>query len=255
MFLEEIKVSVITPSFNDGLFIKETIQSILNQTHKNIEVIIVDDCSTDNTSAIIKSFQDPRIKVIRNAKNEGAAYSRNLAITLATGDYIAFLDGDDLWEKEKLTKQLQFMQANDYLFTYTKYSFISDKSNQIVGGPSKVTHKDFLRRNYVGCLTVMYKKSLFPDLQIPNDIYKRNDYALWLKLSERADCYLLDELLAKYRKGKLNSVSSEKKGKLFKFHRIMFQKLYGFGYFKAMMFSLRNALYYLFRKGKYIEKK
>jgi len=253
--IDNIKVSVITPTFNDELFIKETIESILNQTHKNVEVIVVDDCSTDNTINIINSFNDSRIKLIRNKTNQGAAYSRNLALSLASGEYIAFLDGDDLWKNDKLSKQLQFMLDNNYQFTYTKYSVIKDDEKYDVSGPKKISHKSFMRMNYVGCLTVVYKKSLYPDLQIPNDIYKRNDYALWLKLSEKADCYLLDEVLSKYRRRTANSISSGKKNKLLHFHRVMFQKLYGFSYFKASLLSLRNALYYLFRKRKYIKKK
>ena len=255
MLLDDIKVSVITPTFNDELFIKDTIESILSQTHKNVEVIVVDDCSTDNTLNIINSFNDSRIKLIRNTTNQGAAYSRNLAISKASGDYIAFLDGDDLWMKDKLSKQLQFMLENNYTFSYTKYSVMNGDHRFDVGGPHKISHKMFLKLNYVGCLTVVYKKAIYPDLQIPNDIYKRNDYALWLKLSEKADCYLFDEVLSVYRRRTSNSISSGKKNKLLYFHRVMFQKLYRFNFFKASLLSLRNALYYLFRKRKYIEKK
>ena len=256
MDIGNIKISVITPAFNDELFIKETIESVLNQSHKNLELIIVDDCSTDRTLAIAKSFNDSRIRIIQNDNNYGAAYSRNRALEVATGEYVAFLDADDLWKKNKLEKQIKFMIYNNYQFSYSKYSIILENDNNhiVVGGPNKITHKDFLRMNYVGCLTVIYRKNLFPDLRIPNDIYKRNDYALWLKLSERADCYLLDEVLAEYRRRTTDSISSGKKRKMLYYHRIMFQKLYGFGPFKSSFFSLRNAAYYIFKKGTYIEK-
>lgn len=247
---QNIKISVITPTFNDSDFIAETIQSILSQTYKNFELIIVDDCSTDSTKEIIKSFSDSRIVFLKNDKNMGAAFSRNLAISKSTGEYIAFLDGDDVWRPNKLEHQLNFMVKNNYLFSCTNYGIISEKGdydNKIITAPKIITHKKLLKTSYIGCLTAMYKKSIFPDLQIPDTIYKRNDYALWLRLTEKCDCYLFNETTAYYRK-RANSISSGNKGKLIKYHVSMFQKLYGFRKFKAILFSLRNVLYYFVRR-------
>ena len=256
MDLSNIKVSVITPTYNSEKFIKETLESIINQTHKNLEVLVVDDCSKDNTIEIVKSFNDSRIKLFQNEKNSGAAYSRNKALSEATGDYIAFLDGDDLWYKDKLEKQLTFMLDNNYVFCYTKYELIDENSNRlgiIYTGPKKVTHRKFLRIDYVGTSTVMYKREIYPDLCIPNDIYKRNDDALWLLLSKKSSCFLFPVLLSRYRKSN-NSISSGNKTKLFKYHVLLYKKLYGFSTTKSYFFAFRNVLFYFLKQIRYKSK-
>ena len=117
-------VSVITPAFNSGRFVAETISSVLSQTYQNWELIIVDDGSTDETVKIVKSFQekDNRIQLFENESNKGSAFSRNLALRNAKGKWIAFLDSDDVWHPEKLEKQIKFMTENNCLFSYTNYS-------------------------------------------------------------------------------------------------------------------------------------
>lgn len=256
MNINEIKVSVIMPSYNGEKFIKESVFSVLNQTHKNVELIVVDDCSSDSSYDLVKSIKDDRIFLYRNETNRGAAYSRNFAIAHATGDYIAFLDGDDIWKEDKLEKQLKFMTDNSYDFSYTNYEWINSNSEKlgiIRTGPKKVTNRMLRKSDYIGCLTVMYRRTIFPDLCIPNDIKKRNDYALWLLLSERADCYLLDEVLALYRRQD-KGLSSSKKADLFKYHIKLFKSLYGFKGFKAFLYSLRNVFYYYVRGAKYKKK-
>ena len=114
-------VSVIMPSYNTARFIGNSIKSVLNQTYTNWELIIVDDCSTDNTDEVVENFKDKRIKFFKNKKNYGAAFSRNRALKLAEGRWIAFLDSDDLWVNTKLEKQISFMKKNGYSFTYTDY--------------------------------------------------------------------------------------------------------------------------------------
>ena len=116
--MKEDLVSIIMPSYNTGKFIKETINSVLNQTYNNWELIIVDDCSTDDTEEIVNAIKDNRIKFLKNSTNSGAAISRNKAIKEAKGKWIAFLDSDDLWKSEKLTKQIKFMKENDILCVF-----------------------------------------------------------------------------------------------------------------------------------------
>ena len=249
----KFKVSVITPTHNDEKYISDTIESVLNQTHLNLELIIVDDASTDETVKIVESFDDKRIRLIRNTENKGAANARNIGISNATGDYIAFLDGDDLWLPQKLERQLEFMLFNHYDFTCTDYEEIDDKGNSLhsrITGPNKITHRKLLNVSYIGCLTVMYKRSVYTDLQIPEDIKKRNDYALWLKLSERVDCYFLHEILSKYRKRK-SSISSGSKFKLIKYHKHVFQSLYKMSSFKAFLCAIRNVFFYVFKHARY----
>lgn len=237
------------PSHNNEDCIKQTIFSVLNQTHKNFEIIVVDDASTDNTVSVIKSINDKRIKLYINERNSGAAFSRNFALSKCSGDYIAFLDGDDLWSKEKLEKHLSFMILNNISFSYTNYYVLDDASKRITfecSGPKIVSHRKFVNLDYVGCLTVMYRKVIYPDLSIPNDIYKRNDYALWLKLSEKSKCYLLDDTLAIYRK-RSAGISSGSKFKLIKYHKIVFEKLYGYSSFRSFLCALRNVFFYIFK--------
>ena len=119
--MKEELVSIIMPSYNTGKFIQETIDSVINQTYDNWELIIVDDCSSDNTDEIVKSIKDDRIFYLKNKKNSGAAVSRNKALKMAKGKWIAFLDSDDLWKKDKLEKQIKFMKNNNYHFSYTNY--------------------------------------------------------------------------------------------------------------------------------------
>lgn len=242
---------------NDANFISETINSVLNQTYTNFELLLIDDASSDNTTQIVQGFlNDKRIKLLRNEKNRGAAFSRNLGLKKATGEYIAFLDGDDLWNPTKLEKQLNFMIQNNYLFSCTYYEIIDETSKFIgkcVTCPSKITHKMFMRSCYIGCLTAMYKKEIYENLQIPDTILKRNDYALWLKISENADCFCLNECLAMYRK-RANSISATSKRKLFSHHVFLFQTLYGFSKVKSLFYAIVNTIYYLFRKKKYVKR-
>ena len=247
-----MKVSVITPTHNCSKFIEATIRSVLCQTIQDFEIIVIDDCSNDNTVEIIRSLNDSRIKIFINDKNMGSAFSRNVGLRHASGTYIAFLDGDDLWFPEKLEKQISFMEKNNYSFTYTNYEEIDKDGNKLnifLTGPRKVSHKLFMRVCYVGCLTVMYKRELFPDLQIPNDIYKRSDYALWLRISERADCFLLNEVLASYRKNV--GISSGKKAKLLKYHKDVFSKILNSNPFMSWIFAVRNVFFYILKKIRY----
>lgn len=216
-------VSIIMPSWNTGNFIAESIQSVINQTYKNWELIIVDDCSTDNTDEVVKSFKDKRIRYLKNEKNSGAAITRNRAISEAKGEWIAFLDSDDLWLDEKLEKQLKFMGEHGYVFSYHDYVKIDEASqplNIYVTGPKVVTKKKMYNYGYPGCLTFMYSAKAMGLIQI-KDIKKNNDYAILLKLCKKANCYLLAENLAQYRIRK-KSISHDKITKKVKSHYDLF---------------------------------
>jgi teichuronic acid biosynthesis glycosyltransferase TuaG len=124
-------VSVIMPTYNCAPYIVETIRSVQSQTYENWEIIIVDDCSTDNTESIVESINDKRIRYFKNSKNSGAAVSRNFALREAKGRWIAFLDSDDLWAPTKLEHQLRFMVENNYAFSYHNYSEIDEQSKSL----------------------------------------------------------------------------------------------------------------------------
>ncbi len=205
-------ISIITPSYNSAKFIGDAIQSVLNQTYTNWEMVIVDDCSKDETVEIIQQYKDERIRLIQLQENSGPAIARNTAIEAAQGRYIAFLDSDDQWLPEKLEKQLRFMQDNDIAFSYTKYKNMTEdgtETNVIVNVPEKVTYEDLLKHNVIGCLTVMVDKDKAGEVAMVN-IRTRQDYVLWLHLCKRGfTAYGLQEVLAKYRLVE-NSVSSNK---------------------------------------------
>lgn len=152
-------VSIIMPSYNTAPYIKQTIQSVLDQTYANWELIIVDDCSTDNTNEVVDTIKDCRIHYLKNEKNSGAAISRNKALREAKGQWIAYLDSDDLWMPEKLEKQIKFMEENGYVFSYTNYEEIDVDGYETgvkVTGPKKITKTGMFNYCWPGCLTVMY---------------------------------------------------------------------------------------------------
>ena len=249
-------VSIITPTYNCEAFIKKTIMSVLSQTYEKFELIIVDDCSKDRTVEIINSFSDERIILLKNEKNMGAAYSRNVAIEKARGDYLAFLDGDDLWETTKLEKQIEFMKKNNFDFSYTNYDLIDEDDKEIgiyYTGPKTLTFRSFLRTNYVGCLTVIYKKTICPNVHVPDDLFKRNDYAMWLLISKNANCYLFNEILSHYRITK-DGISSGKKTRIIKHHVQLFKEVLKYNILHAYLCAIRNILFYFIKQLKYRRK-
>lgn len=243
-------VSIIMPSYNTGRFIKETIESVLAQTYPNWELLIVDDCSTDDTDEVVGAYlSDERIRYFKNETNSGAAVSRNRALREAKGKWIAFLDSDDLWEPEKLQKQIAFMKENDYHFSYTNYVEIDEASvpnGKCVTGPKKITKHGMYNYCWPGCLTVMYDAETVGLIQIA-DIKKNNDYAMWLKVCRKATCYLLDETLAKYRK-RSGSISNHSYKALIKWHYKLFREAEGMCAVRAAYDTGRNIFFGVIKK-------
>lgn len=245
-------VSIIMPSWNTGRFIAESIDSVLKQTYTNWELLIVDDCSTDNTDEIITSYKDNRIKYFKNEHNSGAALTRNKAMREAQGEWIAFLDSDDLWNPEKLEKQINFMKENGYVFSYHDFEKIDEESkplNVYVTGPEVVTKKEMYKYGYPGCLTFMYSTRAMGLVQI-KDIKKNNDYAILLKLCKIADCYLLKENLARYRIRK-KSISHDKLTKKLKSHYDLFRYCDEQSVPMAVWYACWNMWYGICKKIKY----
>ena len=219
-------VSIIMPSWNTGRFIAGSIQSVIDQTYQNWELLIVDDCSTDNTDDVVASFKDSRIKYFKNVKNSGAALTRNRALREANGEWIAFLDSDDLWEQSKLEKQIGFMNSHGYVFSYHDYEKIDEDDkplNIYVTGPGVVNKQKMYNYDYIGQLTMMYSAKHFGLIQI-KDIKKNNDYAIRLQLFKKdgTKAYLLRENLAKYRIRK-KSISHDKISKKLRSHYKLFR--------------------------------
>lgn len=203
-------VSIIMPTYKCGRFIAESIKSVQAQTYKNWELIIVDDCSNDGTVATVSELkkENDRISLYQNSTNSGAAVTRNTALRNAKGRWIAFLDSDDLWEPTKLEKQIKFMEENEYAFSYHEYIEIDEYGKELgvhVSGKPRVGKFDMFSCCWPGCLSVMYDAEKIGLIQI-NDIKKNNDTAMWLKVITKADCYLLPEVLGKYRR-RANSIT------------------------------------------------
>lgn len=221
-------VSIITPSFNCVDFIGETIESVINQTYKNWELIIIDDCSTDESIELIKSYiqKDKRIKLIQFSTNKGASFARSEGIKKAEGDFIAFLDSDDLWLKEKLEKQLRFMLENNYSFTFTAYQHMQENSEilkKIISAPKSVKYSDVLRSCPIGNSSVIYHTKKTGKYFVPN-IRKRNDDALWLKMLKNIPkAHGLDEVLMLYRIRK--DSLSRNKFELIKYHWHLYRNI------------------------------
>lgn len=245
-------VSIIMPSYNTAGYISETIESVLAQTYANWELIIVDDCSTDNTDEVVKPFlTDKRIKYLKNEKNSGAAVSRNYALREANGKWIAFLDSDDLWLPEKLEKQIAFMEKNEYKFTYTDYKI---KLNgkwlpYIFTGPNIVDKRKMYDYCYFSTITVVYDRDFVGLIQIA-PLKKNNDYAMWLKIIKKVDCYRLPECLSCYIKHD-NSISSGSKIKLIKHHYIMFRLSENKTVISSVVLTARNLFWGIIKKIKY----
>ena len=196
--------SIITPSYNSKKYIKDTIDSVIAQICDNWEMIIVDDCSKDDSVEFIQSLikDDPRIKLISLSKNVGAALARNRALEVASGRYIAFLDSDDMWEPNKLEVQLNFMIKNDYAFTYSGYKVCDDSgttTHGVITVPKSLTYKQYLANTIIGCLTVMLDSEKFDTIKMPN-LRSSHDMALWADLLKTIDrAYGIDQPLATYR--------------------------------------------------------
>ena len=231
-------VSVIMPTYNCGKYIIESIESVINQTITDWEILIVDDCSTDKTKDVLQPYLEKyqSIHYYCLSKNSGPAVARTEAIKRATGKYIAFLDSDDIWHPEKLEKQIEFMKKTGAKFSATAYAQM-DETGKEIGivciPPKKMGYKKCIRlSNPIGNLTVMYNQEALGKFEVPM-IKKRNDFALWLQILKKTDyCYGMQETLATYRLGRMGSVSSNKLSQA-KYHWQLYHKIEGHGFIRS----------------------
>lgn len=253
----ESLISIIMPTFKCGRFIRESINSVLAQTITNWELIIVDDCSGDNTVSIVQEFmdKDSRIQLYQSSVNAGAAISRNTALRHAKGRWIAFLDSDDLWEPTKLEKQIKFMEENGYAFSYHEYVEIDEQDKELgvkVSGKRHVGKLDMFACCWPGCLSVMYDAEKIGLIQI-NDIKKNNDTAMWLKVIRKADCYLLPECLGKYRR-RANSITPKPLWKRIWAHYPLFRVAEEMNPIAATFWVIMNVFGNAYKKWKYVKR-
>lgn len=199
-------VSIITITYNRASYIKEAIDSVLNQSFKDFELIVLDDCSTDNTEEIVKSYFDEKIKYFKNDKQLRIAASRNKAIDLCGGKYIAVLDSDDIWyDTEKLKKQIEFLENNkEYALVGTNAIFINDKGEEIKKSSVKIEDKEIrksiLLRNQFFHSSVLFSKDVFINLGNYDENLKiGEDYDLFLRIGQKYKFANLKDYSTKYR--------------------------------------------------------
>ncbi|MFW7385519.1 glycosyltransferase family 2 protein [Vagococcus fluvialis] len=243
--MNEPLVSIIMPAYNAEKYIEEAIQSVQNQSYQNWELLICDDCSTDNTVKIIenKIKKDLRIKLFKLQNNCGAAIARNSSIKHAIGDYLAFLDSDDSWYKDKLRKQILFMEQNEYHFTCTYYNKIDENGenlNKIITYQNQSNYSNLLY-NCPGNSTVIYNCNILGKFYI-SDLKKRNDYLMWLQVIKKSNKLIcLDECLSTHRL--VSTGLSNKKRELVKYHWYIYREIEKLSLFK----SIKITLYWIFK--------
>lgn len=206
-------ISIIVPVYNVENFIAETIDSVLQQTYTDWELILVNDCSTDNTIEKIGAFNDPRIRLVHQNCNQGAYAARNRGLIEAKGRFIAFLDADDLWESEKLEHEIDFMLRENAGFVFTGYEFADSKgmgTGVVVKVPHTFNFKQALNNTTIFTSTVLIDREKISDKLIMMPNIKSEDTATWWNILMAGNvAYGLNENLVKYRRS-AGSLSSNK---------------------------------------------
>ncbi|MGB7842041.1 MAG: glycosyltransferase family 2 protein [Salinimicrobium sp.] len=234
-------VSIVMPAYNAEAFISESIKSVRQQTHENWELLIIDDASKDSTLEIIEQFQsrDHRIRLHPLPTNQGAGFARNIGIKASRGDFIAFLDADDLWKPEKLEMQLEFMRNEKVEVCYSSYELMSEDSNPLnktVNALENLPFRKLLRANYIGNLTGIYNSGKLGKIYCPL-IRKRQDWGLWLLAVRKAGgAKGIKEPLANYRVRK-NSISRNK-WEMLGYNYKVYHKVLGFSTLKSCFWML-----------------
>ena len=241
-------ISIVITYYKKKDFIKKTLESILNQTYKNYEVIFVYDQEEKKDLKLIKKLLSKfkNMKLIVNKKNFGVSKSRNIAIKHVKGKYLAFIDSDDLWKKNKLMTQFNFMKKNHYLFSFTSYAEIDEKNKVI--RERKVLfdpyYNNLYRSNFIGLSTVMVNEKIFSKIYFPN-LKTQEDLALWLKLLRQGiKIKCLNKTLSFWRKTK-NSLSSNLYRKLidaFKLYYFYEKKNFIISIFSVIILSCNKIL-------------
>lgn len=235
-------VSIVMPAYNAAEFISESIVSVQNQTYRNWELLIVDDGSTDTTAILVDQFHrtDPRIRSIPLPVNQGAGFARNIGIKASEGEFISFLDADDLWKTHKLKTQLDYMLRNRLLVSYSSYELIDEQGNrmhQVVRALESLSFRKLLRANYIGNLTGMYHAGKMGKIYCP-PIRKRQDWAMWINTVKKAGAAKgITEALAFYRvRG--DSISGNK-WEMLEYNYLVFRKVLGYSFIKSCLCFVR----------------
>lgn len=237
------------PVYNSEKFVVESVKTVLNQTYENIQLIIVDDCSTDLSLDFIRNIEDERILILTNHSNMGVSYSRNLALSFVKGSYVFFIDSDDLWTIDKLESQLNFMTKNNINISCTKYDIIDEDGKKLytVNPPVEISHKDILKQNRIGCSTVAVKSEIMKNYCFPEIKNIREDMALWLLISKDHSIISMPEVLTHYRVH--NKSNSKNKLKMLNHQYRTYRFFLNFNVLKSIYYltiwSYRSMLKYI----------
>ena len=237
-------ISVIMPAYNSAKYIEQSIKSVQGQSYENWELLVIDDASSDETTVIIKDLakEDCRIKLHVNDSNQGTAWCRNYAAQISQGEFVAYLDSDDIWYADKLGRQLSVLAKSDVDLVYCSYGYIDEagvRSPKIFRVPEQVTLKQMLKQNVIGCSTVMVKKAVAAQYRFSSQYYLE-DFVLWLSmLKDKKQLYGLTDALVDYRIRK-NSRSNNKL--LCAKHRwTVFREFLKFSRLKSMYYMVQYA--------------
>lgn len=237
-------VSVVMPAYNASKTILGSIESVLSQSFKSLELIVVDDCSNEDLERLLKPTlsSDSRLRFVRLERNYGAAFARNIAIELAVGRYIAFLDSDDLWFPNKIETQISFMCENDVAFSYSAYEKIDEngKTFGVMGVSERISYTDLLKTCSIGCLTAIYDTNKVGKIYMPINT-KREDFGTWLMILKKVDyAYGVNEVLAQYRV--YDSQTSSKKTKMAKENWRLYRDVEKLGLLKSVYYFSHYAI-------------
>ncbi len=200
-------ISIIMAAYNAERTIEQAVTSVLNQTYKNFELLIIDDCSKDNTLSIAENFKqkDNRVKIIKNEKNSGVSYTRKHGLEEANGEWIAVLDSDDAWDTDKLEKQIRLQKETGGDLLYTGSAFMDNDGNPIdwyLHAPQKIEYKQLLKQNLISNSSSLVRKELYEKYYVSDDCM-HEDFAVWLGILKSGKCaYGVDEPLLIYRLSK-----------------------------------------------------
>ena len=260
-------VSIVMLSHNQAQYVEESVRSVMAQTYQNWELLFVDDNSKDKTVTMMMDLRDEakikneedtfidRIKVSQTVFDRGESVNRRSSLKEARGRWIAFLDVGDVWAPDKLEKQIRFMAEHGYAFSYTEYGLMNNQSQNrgvVIGGKAHVNHLDMLKCCWPAYLTVMYDAEKVGKVRVQN-VKENNDYALWLQISERNDCYLLEENLATLRTP-YGYISRFLRTNKVKWRYECYRTVEDLGPVRAFFYTVRNGWYGIVKWIGYVRK-
>lgn len=232
-------ISIIMAAYNAERTIGQAVTSVLNQTYKNFELLIIDDCSADNTASIAEKFceKDERVRVIRNTKNSGVSYTRKRGLEEANGEWIAVLDSDDAWTADKLEKQICLQKETGGDLLYTGSAFMDHDGNPIewhLHAPREIRYKQLLKQNLISNSSSLVRKELYSEYYVSDD-RMHEDFAVWLGILKSGKCaYGVDEPLLIYRLSKKSKSGNKLKAAKMNWNTYRYM---GLNVFKALYYE------------------